>query len=191
MKYWSRRKLLKSGALVPVASAISATPAKSGAPPASIGQDADQPARSNAGLSLRERSLLDFGWRFHFGHANDPAKDFGFGSGARRIPKDRRLPSASHSTFDDSAWRPMDLPHDWAIELPFKNDPGLPAKALIPSAASIRKPASGGIAAFSTSRLRCRPAHLRGVRWRLSRSHGRLQRVLHRTSRRRIRSIQL
>jgi beta-galactosidase len=25
--------------------------------------------------------LLDFGWRFHFGHANDNAKDFGFGSG--------------------------------------------------------------------------------------------------------------
>src|SRR5215472_15790810 len=27
----------------------------------------------------RERLLLDFGWRFHFGHADDPSKDFGYG----------------------------------------------------------------------------------------------------------------
>src|ERR1051326_7243423 len=27
----------------------------------------------------RERLLADFGWRFHLGHANDPAADFGYG----------------------------------------------------------------------------------------------------------------
>ena len=27
--------------------------------------------------------------------------------------------------FDDSKWRPLNLPHDWAIELPFINDDGL------------------------------------------------------------------
>ena len=26
----------------------------------------------------RVRSRLDDGWRFHFGHAQDPARDFGF-----------------------------------------------------------------------------------------------------------------
>ena len=34
--------------------------------------------------ALRERLLLDFDWRFHFGHANDPAKDFGFSNGRSR-----------------------------------------------------------------------------------------------------------
>ena len=29
----------------------------------------------------RERLLADFGWRFHLGHANDPALDFGYGRG--------------------------------------------------------------------------------------------------------------
>src|SRR5262245_60972133 len=27
----------------------------------------------------RERLLADFGWKFHLGHANDPAADFGLG----------------------------------------------------------------------------------------------------------------
>src|ERR1039457_6861371 len=27
--------------------------------------------------------------------------------------------------FDDSQWRPLNLPHDWAVELPFVNDPAL------------------------------------------------------------------
>lgn len=32
--------------------------------------------------------------------------------------------SASSSTFNDAAWRTLDLPHDWSIELPFdKNSP--------------------------------------------------------------------
>ena len=29
--------------------------------------------------TLRERLLLDYGWRFALGNANDPEKDFGFG----------------------------------------------------------------------------------------------------------------
>lgn len=68
----------------------------------------------------RERINFDAGWRFALGHATDRGKDFdpaandfsyfakaGFGSGAA-APK-----------FDDSAWRSLDLPHDWAVELPF------------------------------------------------------------------------
>jgi beta-galactosidase len=27
--------------------------------------------------------------------------------------------------FDDTDWKAVDLPHDWAIELPFQNDPAL------------------------------------------------------------------
>ena len=28
-------------------------------------------------------------------------------------------PSASSSSFNDDAWRKLNLPHDWSIELPF------------------------------------------------------------------------
>jgi beta-galactosidase len=34
--------------------------------------------------------------------------------------------------FDDSAWRAVDLPHDWAVELDFKNDPALASKGFYP-----------------------------------------------------------
>ena len=34
--------------------------------------------------------------------------------------------------FDDSDWRSLDLPHDWAIELPFTNDPTLASKGFYP-----------------------------------------------------------
>jgi len=71
----------------------------------------------------RERLRFDSGWRFAFGHAQDPARDFGFGlgdeikqAGAVRLSSD--FPGFG---FDDSGWRVVDLPHDWAVELPFEN----------------------------------------------------------------------
>jgi beta-galactosidase len=81
----------------------------------------------------RERLLLDFGWRFHFGHADDPAKDFGFGSGlSGNFQKTGNFLPAGALAFDDSAWRPLDLPHDWAVELEFKNDSTLGSKGFYP-----------------------------------------------------------
>ena len=68
----------------------------------------------------RERFLLDFGWRFHLGHADDPARDFGFGAG-EMFSKVGRVFAPSRPNFDVSDWRPVDLPHDWAVELPFEN----------------------------------------------------------------------
>jgi beta-galactosidase len=81
----------------------------------------------------RERLLLDFGWRFHFGNANDPSKDFGFGGGrSGNFQKTGNFISASSVAFDDSDWRELDLPHDWAVELPFQNDPALASKGFYP-----------------------------------------------------------
>ena len=34
--------------------------------------------------------------------------------------------------FDDGDWRAVDLPHDWAVELPFANDPALTSKGFYP-----------------------------------------------------------
>ena len=69
----------------------------------------------------RERLLLDFNWRFHLGHADDPAQDFGFGHGEEFAKTGAFMLGPSRPTFDDSAWKRVDLPHDWAVELPFEN----------------------------------------------------------------------
>jgi beta-galactosidase len=75
--------------------------------------------------TLRERLLLDYGWRFALGNANDPEKDFGFGKLRREgtFAKSGLVDGPAARRFDDSAWRKVDLPHDWAVELPFVNDP--------------------------------------------------------------------
>ncbi len=129
MRPWSRRELLKSGMAIPAATAA-------GLPAAAEPAQSAQPAAANSNSSapsLRERLMLDFGWRFHFGHANDAAKDFGFGSGrSGGFQKTGGFLPAGHVAFDDTAWRPVDLPHDWAIELPFKNDPALTSKGSYP-----------------------------------------------------------
>ncbi len=52
---------------------------------------------SAADHGVRGRMSFNDGWRFHRGEAE----------------------GAEAPAFDDSAWRPLDLPHDWAIEGPF------------------------------------------------------------------------
>ena len=77
--------------------------------------------------SLREVSLLDFGWRFHLGNANDAAQDFRWGAPVREGTFAKAGQAWIHNkkdgpiqhSFDDSVWRVVDLPHDWAVELPF------------------------------------------------------------------------
>jgi beta-galactosidase len=92
-----------------------------------------QQTRPTDAPPLRERLLLDFGWRFQFGHANDGAKDFGLGVGrSGAFQKTGGFLSPSNLAYDDSDWKPVDLPHDWAIELPLKNDPALASKGSYP-----------------------------------------------------------
>jgi beta-galactosidase len=68
----------------------------------------------------RERLLMDFGWRFAFGHATDPARDFDYaGSYFSYFAKTGNGAGPAGLEFDDSAWRRLDLPHDWVVELPF------------------------------------------------------------------------
>ncbi|MGA9658817.1 MAG: beta-galactosidase GalA [Asticcacaulis sp.] len=70
------------------------------------------------------RVRFDTGWRFAFGHLNDAAKDFGFGDGLGTYAKQggNAIPAAK-ADYDDSAWQPVSLPHDWAVELPFVPNP--------------------------------------------------------------------
>jgi len=137
MKSFSRRDLLKTSLLAPaLAAAQGMSPI--GAAIQAVGET-PRPLAATAKRDLsiagagRERLLLDFGWRFHFGDANDPAKDFGFGSGRTgNFQKTGNFLPAGNIAYDDGDWRSVDLPHDWAIELPFQNDPALQSKGYYP-----------------------------------------------------------
>ena len=138
METFSRRDLLKTSLLAPAAAAAANGLGPMGiAMPAAqeiAGQlPAKQPAASPAPGAGRERLLLDFGWRFRFGHADDATKDLGFGNGrSGSFQKTGSFLPAGSLAFDDSEWRALDLPHDWAIELEFKNDPALASKGFYP-----------------------------------------------------------
>ena len=75
MKNISRRELLKSSLLVPAAAAAQGISPMSAAIQA-VGANPVQPAATAPRVSAqpgagRERLLLDRGWRFHLGNAND------------------------------------------------------------------------------------------------------------------------
>ncbi len=75
-------------------------------------------AEALAAVAPRERLLFDFGWKFFQGNANDPLRDLGFGMGQGDFAKSGEFWFATQK-FDDSKWRALNLPHDWAVELPF------------------------------------------------------------------------
>ena len=66
-----------------------------------------QRKRPSAG---REHLCLDAGWKFHLGD------DW---LGALRLDKAGASGGPAVEKFTDNSWRTLDLPHDWAIELPF------------------------------------------------------------------------
>jgi beta-galactosidase len=78
----TRRDILKASLLAPAAVAaakrIPFDLAATAVPRSSNPSVDDAPTSQSPGAG-RERLLLDFGWRFHFGHADDQSKDFGFG----------------------------------------------------------------------------------------------------------------
>lgn len=69
---------------------------------------------------------LDADWRFALGHAQDPIRDFGFGVDQRTYAKAGTTVAVAAMDFDASEWQPVQLPHDWAIDLPFVDNPNPP-----------------------------------------------------------------
>lgn len=113
MRQLTRRDFLKNSA---AASTIVAAPLADVIDVVSLTTNTDSVPAPGSPPTIRERLLLDFGWRFHFGHASEPPRDFGFKTvddftvaGAMFTP--------SQTTFDDHDWRSVDLPHDWVIDL--------------------------------------------------------------------------
>ena len=71
-------------------------------------------------LRTREHLLMDFGWRFALGHATDAKKDFNHSTGYfSYFAKSGYGDGPAAKDFDDRMWRKLNLPHDWAVELPF------------------------------------------------------------------------
>jgi len=60
--------------------------------------------------SPRERLLLDANWKFH------PGNDWGI---AQNLAKAGSGSGPAGIWFSDANWRTVNLPHDWAVELPF------------------------------------------------------------------------
>ena len=96
--------------------------------------------------AARDRILLDAGWRFQLGDPTDVTTDLTFYPEIPYLPRlynfefsalysetymetNRPDPIVTHAgenvsfvqtNYDDSAWRfSLNLPHDWAVELPF------------------------------------------------------------------------
>ena len=67
---------------------------------------------------------FDDDWKFHLGHAADVKKDFNYGI-PNVFAKSSKSEGNTHMTdkFDDSNWQTVQLPHDWAVTLPFVQSP--------------------------------------------------------------------
>ena len=114
----SRRELLYAGLALSTSSMLARSAwARSAASLASGSASAE----ALAALSPREQLLFDFGWKFQMGHGTDPAHDLGFGNSQGDFAKTGDFDFAK-AKFDDSKWRSLNLPHDWAVELPFVRD---------------------------------------------------------------------
>jgi len=93
-----------------------------------------------AAESSREKLPFDFGWKFHLGDAPDAGTNLDYPE-VSDLAK-TRVDEVGHegelanvadaatknlgadvsfvqNNFDDGKWRQLDLPHDWAVELPF------------------------------------------------------------------------
>jgi beta-galactosidase len=77
----------------------------------------------------RQKINFDRDWKFHQGNASDPSKDFNFKVANIFSKTGKAEGTAIDPKFDDSQWRKLDLPHDWAVELPFEYSPNFDVMA--------------------------------------------------------------
>jgi len=108
-----RRVLMQGAGVLAVASSLALSAASAAAQTA----------------TARRRVKLAFDWKHALGHAADMDKDFGFGRDQRTYAKTGGSESspialAALAGFDDSAWATVQVPHDWAIDLPYDPGPG-------------------------------------------------------------------
>ena len=73
------------------------------------------------GIAQRRHINFDDNWKFHLGSASDPARDFNYTVATIFSKTGAATGTAIDPKFNDSGWRHLNLPHDWAVELPFSN----------------------------------------------------------------------
>ena len=77
---------------------------------------------AKAQASVRETIRLDEGWKFAFGHAGDPKKDFGCGTEYfNYLTKANSIHNEGPYSlkFNDAGWQEVSVPHDWVATLPY------------------------------------------------------------------------
>lgn len=70
-------------------------------------------------VMAQEKISLDEDWKFHFGHAANVEKDFDYSKTALLHKSNVFATTIVHPKFIDSTWQKINVPHDWAVELPF------------------------------------------------------------------------
>ncbi|MBO9622556.1 MAG: DUF4982 domain-containing protein [Sphingomonas sp.] len=120
-----RRAFLATTALT---GAIPALAGRAEAAPAYDGSDLPMPPpRDTLGTAYPPqepgRLSLDKGWRFHLGDI--PMPEIKGHQASYENAKAGASHGAAAMSFDDSDWREVDLPHDWAIEAPVDPDANL------------------------------------------------------------------
>ncbi|HEX8756203.1 MAG TPA: beta-galactosidase GalA [Steroidobacteraceae bacterium] len=143
----TRRELLRTGIALSTGSlvargsdALAATAIRGGS--AEPGAAEAMIAEPTGAVSPRERLLFDFGWKFHLGCDSPALRDLGAGDGLDAFSKTGAFAFATEA-LDDSAWRSLDLPHDWAVELPFIRDEALQSHGYKPLGRNYRDTSIG------------------------------------------------
>ncbi|HVS98222.1 MAG TPA: beta-galactosidase, partial [Puia sp.] len=70
-------------------------------------------------IVAQRRLDFDEGWKFHLGNASDPHRDFNYGIGNILSKTGEADHTCIRMDFDDKDWQDVQLPHDWAVGLPF------------------------------------------------------------------------
>jgi beta-galactosidase len=73
--------------------------------------------------NAQEKRSLDEDWKFHFGHATNPEKDFDYSKTALFHKSNVFATTIVNPKFIDTAWAKINVPHDWVVGLPFVNSP--------------------------------------------------------------------
>ena len=74
---------------------------------------------------VREKIRMDEGWKFAFGNAADPQKDFGCGTEYfNYLTKANSIHNEGPYSpkFDDKDWQEVRVPHDWVTTLPYASE---------------------------------------------------------------------
>lgn len=73
--------------------------------------------------NAQKKVNFDEGWKFHFGHAANPDKDFDYGNKLLFHKSNVFETTVISPKFVDTAWAKVDVPHDWVVALPFVKSP--------------------------------------------------------------------